>query len=225
MATVFLWLSFGKKMGKVEIKVKEITIGKIVVKNCVVMESEDSFKNKISKYIKLMPEMEFNETLKKRVRDMLRFGKYKPSGRGKPASEYLWESAKEGKFPFINNFVDALNFVSLKSGLPISLIDNEKAGTMNFRIRRGSNGEKYVFNQSGQILDLEDLLLTATLEKNEPVATPVKDSQKTKIDEKSKEITAIIYSPFSLENDLKNTLFELTEIYEKMGEVDEPTLF
>ena len=63
------------------------------------------------------------------------------------------------------------------------------------------------------------------MERNEPVATPVKDSQKTKIDEKSKEVTAIIYSPFSLENDLKNALFEVTEIYETMGKVDESTLF
>lgn len=212
-------------MGKIEIEVKDIKIGKIVVKNCVVMESEEAFKDKILSYIKFLTVREREDNLKKSVRNMLRFGKYKPSGRGKPASEYLLESAKEGKFPFINNFVDALNFVSLKSGLPISMIDNKKAGTGNLRIRRGKSGEKYVFNQSGQILDLEDLLLTATLERNEPVATPVKDSQKTKIDEKSKEVTAIIYSPFSLENDLKNALFELTEIYEKMGKVDESTLF
>ena len=36
------------------------------------------------------------------VRDMLRFGAYKPTGRGKPASEYLLNAAAEGHFPFIS---------------------------------------------------------------------------------------------------------------------------
>lgn len=212
-------------MGKIKAEIEGIKIGAIFVKKCIVEESQISLKNEILAGIKLVQETETNETLRKSVRNMLRFGKYKPSGRGKPANEYLFELAKKGEFPFINNFVDALNFVSLKSGLPISLIDNEKAGTINFRIRRGKRGEKYVFNQSGQILDLEDLLLTATLEENEPIATPVKDSQKTKIEEKSKEVTGIIYSPYFLEDNLKDALNELTKIYEKMGEIYETFLF
>ena len=209
-------------MGKIQVEVEKVKIGAIFVKNCDVRESEESFKNKVLAEIKLIKE---TDRLRKNVRNMLRFGKYKPSGRGKPASEYLFEAAKEGIFPFINNFVDALNFVSLISGLPISLIDNEKAKTENFRIRRGRKGESYVFNKSGQVLNLEDLLLTATNEEDEPIATPVKDSQKTKIDEKSKNLTAIIYSPIELEEILKNSLEELTTLYKEKGEIVEQNLF
>jgi len=209
-------------MGKIQVEVEKVKIGAIFVKNCDVRESEESFKNKVLAEIKLIKE---TDRLRKNVRNMLRFGKYKPSGRGKPASEYLFEAAKEGSFPFINNFVDALNFVSLISGLPISLIDNEKAKTENFRIRRGRKGESYIFNKSGQVLNLEDLLLTATNEEDEPIATPVKDSQKTKIDEKSKNLTAIIYSPIELEEILKNSLEELTTLYKEKGEIVEQNLF
>ena len=55
---------------------------------------------------------------RKRVRAMLRHGKYKPSGRGKPASEFLLRAALDDAFPRINGPVDANNIVSLESGFP-----------------------------------------------------------------------------------------------------------
>src|SRR5271169_5922471 len=36
------------------------------------------------------------------VRNMLRFGSYKPSGRSKPASEYLLGAALSSSFPMVN---------------------------------------------------------------------------------------------------------------------------
>ncbi len=212
-------------MANIEIEIDEIKIGLLFIKNADVFKSDNLFREFLIQNISETIRSERDEILKKSVRDMLRYGKYRPSGRGKPASEYLWEAAQKGSFPFINNFVDALNFVSLKSGLPVSLIDTKKAGTENFRIRRGREGEFYDFNSSGQILHLEDLLLAATLEEDMPVATPVKDSQKTKIDEKSKEFVALIYSPLSAGKFLREVVETLSDYYKKWGEVCEQKIF
>lgn len=67
-----------------------------------------------------------SEQLRTAVRDMLRHGGYKPTGRGKPASEYLVRAAGEGKLAGINLVVDACNVVSLASGVPISVVDLER---------------------------------------------------------------------------------------------------
>ncbi len=61
------------------------------------------------------------------VRDLLRHGGYKPTGRGKPASEYLVRAAGDGSLGSINAAVDACNAVSLHSGLPISVVDLDRA--------------------------------------------------------------------------------------------------
>ena len=70
------------------------------------------------------------------VRGMLRYGAYKPAGRGKPSSEYLLQAALEGDFPLVNPFVDAANIVSLMSGYPISIVDLGKSG-QELLLRRG----------------------------------------------------------------------------------------
>src|SRR5262245_50196377 len=68
-------------------------------------------------------------------REMLRNGSYKPTGRAKPASEYLLKAASEGNFPRINALVDANNWVSLQELVPISLWDLDLAGTEQFEFR------------------------------------------------------------------------------------------
>src|SRR4051812_13401113 len=45
------------------------------------------------------------------VRDLLRHGGYKPTGRGKPAAEYLLKAAGEAGLSSINVAVDACNAV------------------------------------------------------------------------------------------------------------------
>ena len=57
------------------------------------------------------------------VRDLLRFGGFKPTGRSKPASEYLLSALDKGRLGTINAAVDACNVASLHSGLPISVVD------------------------------------------------------------------------------------------------------
>ncbi|HET6451154.1 MAG TPA: hypothetical protein VFI08_07565, partial [Spirochaetia bacterium] len=62
------------------------------------------------------------------VRDMLRHGAYKPSGRSKPASEYLLGAAVSGSFPLVNPPVDVNNAVSLQWGYPASIFDADRSG-------------------------------------------------------------------------------------------------
>jgi DNA/RNA-binding domain of Phe-tRNA-synthetase-like protein len=70
----------------------------------------------------------FPESVRKAVRDVLRVGGYKPTGRGKPASEYLVGAAREQGMPRVNNLVDINNLVSLETALPISIFDTDQLG-------------------------------------------------------------------------------------------------
>lgn len=108
---------------------------------------------------------------------MLRHAGYKPTGRGKPASEYLVRAAEEGIIGSINAAVDACNAVSLAGGLPISMIDPDRARPP-LRITVAADGESYVFNASGQTIDLGGLLCLG--DADGPCANAVKDAQRTK---------------------------------------------
>ncbi len=133
------------------------------------------------------------------VRAMLRHGKYKPSGRGKPASEFLLRAALSGEFPRKNAPVDVNNIVSLVSGLPGSIFDVALSGP-RFHLRYGEPGESYVFNPSGQSIDLEDLpvVCRGVGEAWVPCGNPVKDAMETKIRDVTTDVAAILYVPRAL---------------------------
>ncbi|MFL5605062.1 MAG: phenylalanine--tRNA ligase beta subunit-related protein [Gemmatimonadaceae bacterium] len=118
-----------------------------------------------------------DEAVRGAVRDMLRHGGYKPTGRGKPASEYLVRAASEGALGSINLAVDVCNAVSLHSGLPISVVDLDRARPP-FRIGVAPTGTSYVFNASGQEIDLSGLL--CIFDEDGPCANAVRDAQRTK---------------------------------------------
>jgi DNA/RNA-binding domain of Phe-tRNA-synthetase-like protein len=144
-----------------------------------------------------------DEPVRRAVRDLLRHGRYKPTGRAKPASEYLLGVAREGEMPRINNLVDINNLVSLETLLPASVIDVERAGTRRFWLRRGGGGESYVFNGAGHSIELTDLLLVAARDgegdaAGRPCANPVKDSMATKVNEATREVLVVLYAPASL---------------------------
>jgi DNA/RNA-binding domain of Phe-tRNA-synthetase-like protein len=130
------------------------------------------------------------------VRNMLRFGSYKPSGRSKPSSEYLLGAALEGAFPLVNGPVDVNNAVSLECGYPASIFDIERCG-FELLLRRGVAGESYIFNPSGQSINLEDLLCVCRAEGGswKPCGNPVKDAMETKISDKTRGVVAVIYAP------------------------------
>jgi hypothetical protein len=68
-----------------------------------------------------------DDAVRERVRALLRHGGFKPTGRSKPASEYLLKAVGEGRLSSINMAVDACNVVSLHSGLPVSVVDLDRA--------------------------------------------------------------------------------------------------
>lgn len=138
------------------------------------------------------------------VRNLLRHGNYRPTGRAKPASEYLLRVAAEGQVPRINVLADLNNLVSLRTLLPISIVDLDRAREDTFRVRHGRPGEQYVFNPSGQVLDLEDLVLVATWNEDRAIATPVKDCQATKTDAGTTRALAVIYGPGNLEAEVRD---------------------
>ncbi len=149
------------------------------------------------------------------VRDLLRHGAYKPTGRGKPASEYLLSAAAEGQFPAINAAVDINNLVSLESLLPISVVDLDLASTGRFLCRWGREGESYVFNPSGQVLELRDLLLVARAPSDEPCATPVKDSQTTKTRPETRRILGVVYAPEAMSREADGAAARMADLFGK----------
>lgn len=121
--------------------------------------------------------LQSSDAVRAAVRDLLREGGYKPTGRGKPASEYLIRATAENALSSINAAVDACNVVSLHSGLPISVIDLDKAKAP-FEVKCASKDTAYVFNASGQTIDVEGLL--CLFDADGACANAVKDSQRTK---------------------------------------------
>jgi DNA/RNA-binding domain of Phe-tRNA-synthetase-like protein len=156
--------------------------------------------------------------LKAAVRDLLRFGAYKPTGRGKPASEYLLNAAAEGSFPFVNTLVDINNLVSVESLLPISLVDLDRANADRFHCRRGREGESYMFNPSGQVLDLRDLLLLSRPPLDTPCASPVKDSQATKTHRATARVLGVIYAPAALSSEACAAAERMAELITRFGQ-------
>ncbi len=137
-----------------------------------------------------------SDTERAAVRALLRHGGFKPSGRSKPASEYLVAAHAECRFPRINAAVDACNFASLHWGLPISLIDLDRVvGDLSVQI--APMGTTYVFNPSGQTIDAGGLL--AVYDAEGPTGTPVKDAQRTKTHDGTVYTLAVVWGTHALD--------------------------
>ena len=129
------------------------------------------------------------------VRDALRRHGYKPTGRGKPASEYLVGAADAGRLGSINAVVDACNAVSLHSGLPISVVDLDLTrGDLSVGLPPA--GSSYVFNASGQEIRLDGL--PCLFDADGPCANAVRDSQRTKTHDGTRRVQVIVWAPESL---------------------------
>lgn len=155
-----------------------------------------------------------DEPLRQAVRDMLRHGGYKPTGRGKPASEYLVRAAEEGSLVPINAAVDACNAVSLHSGFPISVVDLDRAARP-FRIWPGAAGEAYVFNASGQSIDVAGLV--CLYDAAGPCANGVKDSQRTKTDGSTRRTLSVIWGVAEFEARLDAAVSWYRELLGRLG--------
>jgi DNA/RNA-binding domain of Phe-tRNA-synthetase-like protein len=143
--------------------------------------------------------MSGGEPRRESVRGMLRAGGYKPAGRNKPSQEYLLRTVTEsGELPAILNAVDWLNAVSLESGFPISLLAAARLGE-RAAVRYGRTGERFVFNRSGQELDLAGLICVCAEgdQGSVPLGTPIKDSMAGKITPDDRDVMAVIFAPWS----------------------------
>lgn len=136
-----------------------------------------------------------DDAVRSAVRELLRHGGYKPTGRGKPASEYLIRAVSEGALNSINAAVDACNVVSLHSGLPISVVDLSLAKAP-FRAGLAAEGSSYVFNQGGQTIDLGGLL--CLFDADGPCANAVKDAQRTKTTPQTTKTLSILWGTTAL---------------------------
>lgn len=131
-----------------------------------------------------------DEDVRAAVRDLLRHGGYKPTGRGKPASEYLVRAASEDGLRSINAVVDVCNVVSLHSGLPISVVDLDRA-TGPLRVGLAAADASYVFNPSGQEIKVAGLL--SLHDADGPCANAVKDAQRTKTNDGTRRVLTLIW--------------------------------
>jgi DNA/RNA-binding domain of Phe-tRNA-synthetase-like protein len=136
-----------------------------------------------------------DDAVRGKVRDLLRHGGFKPTGRSKPASEYLLRASGDGSLGSINAAVDACNVVSLHSGLPISAVDADRL-LPPLRVEIAPAGASYVFNLSGQEIDLEGLLCLWDAEG--PCANAVKDAQRTKTSEATRRTLCLLWGEKSL---------------------------
>src|SRR5690349_5143150 len=137
----------------------------------------------------------YGDAVREAVRQLLRHGGFKPTGRSKPASEYLLRAVGEGRLASINVAVDVCNVVSLHSGLPISVVDLGRACDP-FRVGLAPAGASYVFNASGQTIDLGGLLCLFDAEG--PCGNAVKDAQRTKTGPDTRRTLSVVWGTVSL---------------------------
>ena len=155
------------------------------------------------------------EGLRDAVRDLLRGHGYRPTGRGKPSSEYLAAAASDGRLGSINAVVDAGNAASLHSGLPISVVDLARAAPP-FAVRRPPAGTTFVFNRGGQEIDVGGLLCLCDAEG--PCANAVKDAQRTKTDAATRDVLALVWAPHVGDGGhARRTADWLAELFERIG--------
>jgi DNA/RNA-binding domain of Phe-tRNA-synthetase-like protein len=156
-----------------------------------------------------------DEALRTAVRGMLRQRGYRPTGRGKPSSEYLAGAAREGRLAPINAIVDAGNAVSLHSGLPISVVDLDRTQAP-LRIAVAAAGATYAFNRSGQQIDVGGL--PCLFDAEGPCANAVKDAQRTKTDAATVRVLAIVWGllgPHAAHTE--RTAVWLDEVFTRLG--------
>lgn len=179
---------------------ERISFGIVRAKGVEVKESPSKLRESIDALVKefLKNGGEIPEEVRKKVRHMLKLDGFSPSGRNRPANEFLVKEIQRTKrFKYISNIVDINNFMSLKYSVPISIFDAGKIqGALV--LRTGGPGEAYVFNEEGHIIEVKRLVVCCEEQPDYtsiPYGSPVKDSMHTKIFKGCNQALAVIYSP------------------------------
>ena len=155
-----------------------------------------------------------DDTVREAVRALLRHGGFKPTGRSKPASEYLLKAVREGLLAPINLAVDVCNLVSFHSGLPISVVDLDRVRPP-LRVGIAAAGSSYVFNASGQTIDLGGLL--CLFDADGPCANAVKDAQRTKTTPETRRTLSLVWGTTALAGRAEQTAAWYRDLLEKEG--------
>jgi DNA/RNA-binding domain of Phe-tRNA-synthetase-like protein len=155
-----------------------------------------------------------DDAVREAVRALLRQGGFKPTGRSKPASEYLLKAVREGLLTPINLVVDVCNIVSFHSGLPISVVDLDRVREP-LRVGLAPAGSSYVFNVSGQTIDLSGLL--CLFDADGPCANAVKDAQRTKTGSETRRTLSLIWGTTELPGRAEKTETWYRELLEQHG--------
>jgi DNA/RNA-binding domain of Phe-tRNA-synthetase-like protein len=158
--------------------------------------------------------LQSDDTVRETVRALLRQGGFKPTGRSKPASEYLIKAVRDGLLTPINLAVDVCNVVSLHSGLPISVVDLDLAREP-FRVAVAPAGASYVFNASGQTIDLGGLL--CLFDADGPCANAVKDAQRTKTRPETRRTLSLVWGTVALPGRAERATAWYRELLEREG--------
>jgi DNA/RNA-binding domain of Phe-tRNA-synthetase-like protein len=155
-----------------------------------------------------------DDAVREAVRALLRHGGFKPTGRSKPASEYLLRAVRERQLGPINLAVDVCNVVSLHSGLPISVVDLGRAREP-LRVGLAPAGSSYVFNASGQTIDLGGLL--CLFDADGPCGNAVKDAQRTKTGPETRRTLSLVWGTTALPGRVEKTEAWYRELLENQG--------
>lgn len=155
-----------------------------------------------------------DDEVRTHVRALLRKGGFKPSGRNKPASEYLIRAASQDELGSINAAVDACNVASLHSGLPISVVDLDRA-VPPLSVDVAEGGSNYAFNASGQVIDVAGLLCLSDAEG--PCANAVKDAQRTKTGDDTITTLSLVWGTNALPGRAAQTARFYRQLLEALG--------
>ncbi|HNZ66466.1 MAG TPA: phenylalanine--tRNA ligase beta subunit-related protein [Planctomycetota bacterium] len=180
----------------------DFMLGMLFVENLPTTLPREVLSKKLAELLDLRRTSELSpeeEKFRDATRKLLKNGKYRATGRGKPSSEYLLREACSESFPELHALVDLNNYLSLKYMVPISLWDLDLAKGKDIVFRLGKEGESYIFNVGGQDLKLEDLICGCVVRDGieVPIITPVKDSLETKLVETSTNVGMAIYYPLA----------------------------
>lgn len=155
----------------------------------------------------------------KSVRELLRWGGFKPAGRGKPCWEYIHAVTSKGNFPWINQAVDATNLAVLHAALPISTVDLDRLQPP-FRVSIAPPGSRYVFNMAGQEIDLSGLL--CLMDADGPCSNAVKDSQRAKTQSDSTHTLTLIWGTHALPGRARAARDWQLQLHRRLGGVVQP---
>ena len=203
-----------------------LRIGVLEAQNVNIRASSASYQERINREINpfLSPDFIYPDHMQKGIRSLLKTFGFHPSGRSRPASEFLFKDLQNrGGFNFINNAVDVNNHFSLVTHLPISVIDLDKSGC-DLCMRVGFDDESYLFNREGHELSLKKLLVLARQGGDgKAIGSPVKDSQATKVFSETKNLAFFVYTSSNLtsEDELHGLLNQAGRILQTETETSE----